>query len=55
MILNFRKVVINSLSMKVRRLYRQIKNATPIKIEKRVAAKLWKLARDYGIEVEDGV
>lgn len=48
-------VVINSLSKKVRRLYRQIKNATPIKIEKRVAAKLWKLAKDHGVDVKDGI
>ena len=48
-------VVINSLSKKVRRLYRQIKNATPIKVEKRVAAKLWKLAKDHWLEVEDGI
>lgn len=49
------KVVIRSLAIKVRRLYRQMKNSTPIKVEKRVAAKLWKLAKDYGIESEDGV
>ncbi|MDU1313823.1 Crp/Fnr family transcriptional regulator [Clostridium septicum] len=49
------KVVIRSLAIKVRRLYRQMKNSTPIKVEKRVAAKIWKLAKDYGIESEDGV
>lgn len=48
-------VVMESLAKKVRRLYRQLKNSTPIKIEKRVAAKLWKLSKDYGIEVEDGI
>ena len=31
-----------------------MKNSTPIKVEKRVAAKLWKLAKDYGEEVEEG-
>ena len=46
------KIIINSLAMKVRRLYRQGKNSIPIKVEKRVAAKLWKLSRDYGIEIE---
>lgn len=46
-------VVIQSLSNKVRRLYRQMKNTTPIKIEKRVAAKIWKLAKDHGVERED--
>ena len=44
------KKVINTLSTKVRRLYRQMKNSTPLKIEKRLAAKLWKLAKDYGVE-----
>lgn len=47
-------VVINSLARKVRRTYRQLKNATPIKMEKRVAAKLWKLCKDYGVEQQDG-
>jgi CRP-like cAMP-binding protein len=41
--------VLNSLAIKVRRLYRQMKNTTPIKIEKKIAAKLWKLSKDYGI------
>lgn len=48
------KVVISSLTIKVRRLYRQLKNSTPIKVEKRVAAKLWKLSKDYGVTVENG-
>lgn len=46
--------VVNSLSIKVRRLYRQLKNTTPLKIEKKVAAKLWKLAKDYGVPTEEG-
>ena len=44
------KRVMNSLSLKVRRLYRQMKNSTPLKIDKRLAAKLWKLSKDYGVE-----
>ena len=48
------KIIIKSLAIKVRRLYRQGKNSIPIKVEKRVAAKLWKLSRDYGIEIEEG-
>ena len=48
------KIVISSLTSKVRRLYRQLKNSTPIKVEKRVAAKLWKLSKDYGLKVENG-
>ena len=48
------KIVISSLTIKVRRLYRQLKNSTPIKVEKRVAAKLWKLSKDYGVKIESG-
>ena len=48
------KIVLNEMSKKVRRLYRQMKNVTPIKLEKRVAAKLWKLSKDYGKEVPGG-
>lgn len=48
-------VVINSLARKVRRTYRQLKNATPIKMERRVAAKLWKLCKDYGVACESGI
>ena len=41
--------------VKIRRLYRQMKNATPLKIEKRLAAKLWKLSKDYGVKQNDEV
>ncbi len=47
------EIVINSLGRKVRRLYRQIKNTVPIKLDKRVAAKLWKLSKDYGVDTHD--
>lgn len=49
------KIIINSLSKKVRRLYRQVKNSTPKKVEKRVAAKLLKLSKDYGVNCEEGI
>lgn len=51
---NFTKKVINSMSKKIRRCYRQIKNTVAVKVDKRVAAKLWKLSKDYGIEREEG-
>lgn len=39
-----------ALSNRVRRLYRQLKNSTSvIKMEKKLAAKLWRLGRDYGV------
>lgn len=50
----FTEVILYSMSKKIRRLYRQIKNTVPTKMEKRVAAKLWKLSKDYGVETEDG-
>lgn len=53
---NLCKNIIISLSSKTRRLYRQLKNTpSSIKIEKRLAAKLYKLAKDYGIKCDDGI
>lgn len=50
------KNIIMSLSMKTRRMYRQLKNTPPsIKVEKRLAAKIYKLGRDYGIETDEGI
>ncbi len=51
----FMKNIVSALSIKVRRMYRQLKNATAtIKVEKRIAAKLWKLCRDYGVPIGEG-
>lgn len=50
------KAILNSLAVKVRRLSRQLKNTNPNKkIEKKIAAKLWKLSKDYGIMTSEGV
>lgn len=48
--------VIQSTGRKVRRLYRQLKNTAPISLDKKVASKLWKLSKDYGMvcEIKDG-
>jgi CRP-like cAMP-binding protein len=49
------KAVMNSMALKIRRLYRQLKNTTnDLTGEKRLAAKLYKLSKDYGIKQEDG-
>lgn len=48
------KIIINSMAKKIRRLYRQLKNTVPIKVDKKLSAKLWKLAKDYGVETKDG-
>ena len=44
--------IIQSSGRKVRRLYRQLKNTVPISLDKKVASKLWKLSKDYGIMCE---
>jgi len=49
------EIILCSMSKKIRRLYRQIKNTVPTKMDKRVAAKLWKLSKDYGVETKEGV
>lgn len=46
--------VMNSMGKKVRRLYRQLKNTVPIRMDKKLAAKLWKLSKDYGKEINEG-
>lgn len=47
--------LMNNLSNKIRRLYRQLKNSSSvIKIEKKLAAKLWKLGTDYGKPCPEG-
>ncbi|MPN18234.1 hypothetical protein SDC9_165593 [bioreactor metagenome] len=51
---NFNYKIICSMSKKIRRLYRQLKNTVPLKIERKVAAKLWKLSKDYGKTVKEG-
>ncbi|GAA0770457.1 Crp/Fnr family transcriptional regulator [Clostridium subterminale] len=50
------KIVLYSLSLKVRRMYRQFKNTTGVlSMGKRVASKLWKLGRDYGVPLNNGI
>jgi len=45
--------ILKSIGHKQRRLYRQLKNTLPIGIEKRLAAKLWKLSKDHGIKIDE--
>lgn len=50
------KEVMSYQEIKVCRLSHQLKNTTGgIYMEKKLAAKLWKLARDFGIPKEDGI
>lgn len=48
------KNIIDSMGKKIRRLYRQLKNTTAIRVDKKVAAKLWKIAADHGVEIQEG-
>ena len=53
---NLTKIILSSLSLKVRRMYRQFKNTTGVlSMGKRVASKLWKLGRDYGVPLDNGI
>lgn len=50
------RFLFSSQSHKVRRLYRQLKNTTnALSGEKRLAAKLFKLGKDYGVCSGDGI
>lgn len=50
------RAAFDAMALRVRRLYRQMKNTTnAMKGEKRLAAKLYKLARDYGVTTDNGV
>ena len=46
-------LIIKSLSKKTKRLYRQLKNTTTISMDKKIAAKLWKLAKDFGYQIDE--
>lgn len=47
--------ILQALEEKVRRLYRQLKNtSTAIRMDKKLAAKLWKLSKDYGQLCREG-
>lgn len=47
------KAVMDSMSIKIRRLYRQLASGA-MRGEKRLAAKLWKLSRDHGKDIPEG-
>ena len=50
------KSILESQEKKMWRLSHQLKNTTScIYLERKLAAKLWKLSRDFGIERDDGI
>lgn len=54
--LELSKAVMQSISMKVRRLYHLMKNTSNnLRGDRRIAAKLWKLSRDHGVKTAEGV
>lgn len=43
------KAIVDSMATKIRRMYRQLANASnALHLERQVASKLWKLAKDFG-------
>ena len=53
---NFNKAVFNSASKKIRRLYHQIANTSNMfLLERQLASKLWKTARDFGVQTQEGM
>lgn len=52
----FSKAVLDSAAKKIRRLYHQIANASGMfLLERQVASKIWKMARDFGEQTQEGV
>jgi CRP-like cAMP-binding protein len=50
------RAVMKSVAMKVRRLYHLMKNTSNnLRGDRRIAAKLWKLSRDHGVQTDAGV
>ena len=50
------KKVLETQERKIWRLGHQLKNTTSsIYLERKLAAKLWKLSRDFGVETEEGI
>lgn len=50
----FTCAILDSMSRKIRRMYRQLGNASnSLHLERQIMSKIWKLGRDYGVEKED--
>ncbi|TDX48424.1 Crp/Fnr family transcriptional regulator [Orenia marismortui] len=47
--------ILNSVNLKLRQSYRQLRNLGLKKTGPRIASRLWKLARDYGKEDREGI
>ena len=52
----FSREVVYSSTKKIRKMYHQLANTSnSFRLEKQIIAKVWKLARDYGIETPSGI
>lgn len=50
------EAVMRSMAVKIRRLYHQMKNTNnSVRLEQQIAAKLWKLGKDYGVGEKGGL
>ncbi len=52
---DFNMLILNSLSNKLRKSFRQIRNLGLKKTNARICSKLWKLCRDYGEKKENNI
>ena len=49
------KAVMDSMALKIRRLYHQMKNTSnTVRLDKQIAAELWKLSADHGRQCDEG-
>lgn len=52
--LQFSRMIMDSMAKKIRRLYHQLENTTNMmRLDRQIAAKLWKLGKDFGKEKEN--
>lgn len=50
------KAVMDSMALKIRRIYRQLVNTSnSIRLDKQIASRLWKFSRDFGKETPEGI
>ncbi|MDO4615246.1 MAG: Crp/Fnr family transcriptional regulator [Lachnospiraceae bacterium] len=50
----FNQKIVNSMSLKIRKLYHMLESSTkPTKLDHQTSSRIWKFARDFGIQSDD--
>lgn len=50
------RLVMEEMSRDMKRMYRQLKNTSnSMNLEEQILSKLWKMAKDFGVECEEGI